>query len=293
MVNLVRPSVPLAAMLLATACGVDDGVDLDLEEVGQAISGYDIVTRETASDASVTKQLAVACRKGRVALGAGWAALDPTGAIGPGKVTYFSPGFDGASWLTNVTAPWPGSTWKLRVSVVCAPRPRLYEVVDVETALDTVSSKQVIAACPSGKVAVGAGFGVLDATNVILDGEATHFMASFDAAHWLINARGDAGGTPWKLRGRVLCVPPSIYPTLSVVTEDTPLDALSMKQAITACPAGLTVASSGWGALDGSDVILEGAGRHSMPAWDGLSWMTNVEVFAGLPWKVRARTLCL
>ena len=50
-----------------------------------------------------------------------------------------------------------------------------YEVVVTESPLSSTASKQVNAACPSGKKALGAGWAVLDSTSAILDGTASYF----------------------------------------------------------------------------------------------------------------------
>lgn len=83
-------------------------------------SGYEIVTGETAVDNVPIKQLRVACPSGKRAAGAGWAVLDPTGAILSGAVSYFQMGYDGSDWIANAEnrsafAP----RWKLQLRVVC------------------------------------------------------------------------------------------------------------------------------------------------------------------------------
>ena len=85
------------------------------------IADYEVVVGETPVDATATKQLQVDCPEGKLALGAGWSVLDPTGAILDGRATYFQPAFDGSHWLVNAQnrsafAP----DWKLRVRVICA-----------------------------------------------------------------------------------------------------------------------------------------------------------------------------
>ncbi len=81
-----------------------------------------------------------------------------------------------------------------------------YEVVVGETAVDNTPAKQLQVDCPDGKKALGAGWGVLDPTDAILEGRATYFQPAFDGSHWLVNAQNDSAFAPdWKLRVRVLC----------------------------------------------------------------------------------------
>lgn len=81
-----------------------------------------------------------------------------------------------------------------------------YEVVVAETAVDKTVQKQLTVNCPKGKKALGAGWGVLDPTSAILDGQATYFEPAFDGSGWLVNATNRSTFAPeWKLRVRLLC----------------------------------------------------------------------------------------
>jgi hypothetical protein len=81
-----------------------------------------------------------------------------------------------------------------------------YQVVVKESPLDATASKQVNAACPTGKRALGAGWSVLDPTSAILDGTATYFEPAYDGAGWLVNAQKNSTFSPqWKLRVRLIC----------------------------------------------------------------------------------------
>jgi len=82
-----------------------------------------------------------------------------------------------------------------------------YEVVLRESALDTTAIKQVTAACPAGKRAVGAGWAVVNNTGAILDGQAVYSMPAYDGSSWMVNARRlTTGSGPWRLQVRVICV---------------------------------------------------------------------------------------
>ena len=81
-----------------------------------------------------------------------------------------------------------------------------YQVVVAETAVDASPSKQLLATCPTGKRALGAGWSVLDSTSAILEGQATYFEPAYDGASWLANAKNLSAFSPqWKLRLRVIC----------------------------------------------------------------------------------------
>ena len=86
----------------------------------RVLAAYEIAVFETAVDSQAWKQLEASCPADKKALGAGWAVLDPTGAILDGEATYFEPAFDGSSWIVNARnrstfAP----DWKLRVRLIC------------------------------------------------------------------------------------------------------------------------------------------------------------------------------
>jgi hypothetical protein len=84
------------------------------------LSGYEVVTKETAVDTTPSKQLIVECPKGKRATGGGWAALDSTSAIISGKATTNQPAFDGSHWLVNVTNESAYSpAWKLKAWAIC------------------------------------------------------------------------------------------------------------------------------------------------------------------------------
>jgi hypothetical protein len=85
------------------------------------MSGYELVVAETSVGTHSQRQLEVQCPAGKKALGAGWGALDPSGAILDGTLTSSEPAVDGSGWLVNawyLNALAP--QWKLRVRVVCA-----------------------------------------------------------------------------------------------------------------------------------------------------------------------------
>jgi hypothetical protein len=174
-----------------------------------ALAGYQVVTAETAVNTSSPKQLSVGCPAGKLATGAGWGVLDPTGVILAGEATYFLPSFDGKSWLINARnnstfAP----SWKLKGFLLCANTAALagYQVVTSDTAVSAASLKQLNVSCPTGKHATGAGWGVLDPTSAILDGDALYFLPGFDGASWLTNAQNNSTFAPtWKLRVTALC----------------------------------------------------------------------------------------
>jgi hypothetical protein len=81
-----------------------------------------------------------------------------------------------------------------------------YEVILTESPLASTTVRQVQSVCPTGKKALGAGWGVVDSTNAILDGTATYFEPAYDGSGWLTNARKNSTFTPmWKLQVRMIC----------------------------------------------------------------------------------------
>lgn len=263
-----------------------------------ALPGYTVVSAETPLSTLSTKQLSVACPLGTKVLGAGFGVLDSTSAILDGVATYSEPSWDGASWLTNARKLSAFTDqWKLRVSILCASSTLGgYEVRVNETLTDTAAFKQLSSGCPRGKVATGAGFGVLDETSAILDGEALYSLPRFDGRGWLTNARKNSTFSPnWKLRTRMICVGSSALAGYQVVTQDTVVDTFPVKQLSVACPRGKRVLGAGFGVLDATSAILDGVALYSLPAYDGSSWLTNAQnydVSFAPAFKLRVSTLC-
>jgi hypothetical protein len=232
-------------------------------------------------------------------LGAGFGVLDDTSAILDGIATYSEPSWDGSSWLTNARKLSAFTNdWKLRVSIVCANGPLPgYEVRVTETATDSNAFKQLASNCPRGKVATAAGFGVLDSTSAILDGEATYALARYDGRGWLTNARKNSAFEPnWKLRTRMICVTSSALPGYQVMTGDSAFDTFPVKQVRVPCPRGKRVLGEGFGVLDETDAILDGAQLYSLPSYSGSSWLSNAlnyDTSFAPAFKLRVRTLCV
>jgi hypothetical protein len=285
----------LGSLLLG--CTDADSELLAENQIEQALTGYQVVSSETTVDTAASKFITVPCPAGTKALGAGWAALDSTGVIrNRFNASYFEPSFNGASWtaiarLTSGAAP---TTWKLRVSVLCSTTTALagYEVHVAETAVTTVTTKDLDHQCPSGKRAVGAGWSALDSTSAILEGDATYFEPGFSGASWLVRVRNLSTFSPsWKLRTRLICVNQAALPGYEIVVTETAASGLFSKQVISACPAGKKATGAGWATLDSTSAILDGAATYSMPAFNGVSWMSNGQVVAP-SWKLRSSVIC-
>ena len=81
-----------------------------------------------------------------------------------------------------------------------------YEVITQETAVDSVPTKQLSVNCPVGKYALGAGWGAVDKTGIILDGNVLYGMPSYDGTSWTFNVENISSyEANWKLRVRVVC----------------------------------------------------------------------------------------
>jgi hypothetical protein len=223
--------------------------------------------------------------------------LDATSAITNGIATYSAPTFDGTSWITNAKSLAPfGTAWKLRVRLLCGSSTLAgYQLVTTETAVDTTTVKQVNASCPTGKVATGAGFGVLDSTGGIIDGEASLFVPRFDGSGWLTNAHNNSGFAPsWKLKSFLACVNSTALPGYQVVTANTVAGAGSSQQLNVICPGGKHATGAGWAVVDSTGGYLDGDALHFLPGFDGASWLTNAKnnsTFAPT-WSLRVVELC-
>lgn len=85
------------------------------------VTGYEVVTQETAVDTSPDKQLIIDCPAGKYAVGAGWAAVDKTGSFLDGQVLASLPSWDGSGWTFNVrNMSYYQPAWKLRARIICA-----------------------------------------------------------------------------------------------------------------------------------------------------------------------------
>ncbi len=245
-------ALTVAVGLSSSGCG-PGAAESDTSELGGAqsslLSGYEVVTSETQVDSNSSKQLRVACPTGRKALSGGWSVLDSTGGILEGSATYSAPSWDGTEWMVNArNLSTYASTWKLQVRVLCASALTGYEVVPFETAVDSVAGKQLQMSCPAGKKALGAGWSVLDSTNIILEGEALYFGPSYDGSGWLVNARNTSSfASSWKLKGQLLCALESSLSGYEVVTTESPVDGTSWKQVQAACSTGKKALGAGWG----------------------------------------------
>ncbi len=223
--------------------------------------------------------------------------LDSTGGMLEGSATYSAPSWDGTEWMVNArNLSTYASTWKLQVRVLCASALTGYEVVPFETAVDSVAGKQLQMSCPAGKKALGAGWSVLDSTNIILEGEALYFGPSYDGSGWLVNARNTSSfASSWKLKGQLLCAPESSLSGYEVVTTESPVDGTSWKQVQAACSTGKKALGAGWGVLDSSSGILDGAALHFESGYDGSTWLTNAKNHSTYApsWKLWVRLICM
>ena len=278
----------LAPLLALTACLADP----DVASVDDAVvlAGHQIVTVETEVDTTAIKQLVASCPDGLRALGAGWSVLDETGAFLDGRVTYSAPSFDGTSWMINArnASAWQPS-WKLRVQLTCA-RVDGYQIVTRDSQLGGVWLQSVLLGCSGGKRPTGAGFGMLDATDAILQGNATHFLPA--GLGWRIHAHNDGPFAPAKLRGFLVCAAAASVPGYQQVTVTTPADRVSSKQAIATCPGTKIATGAGWGAVDSLGTVLGGTVTASTPSFDGRSWLTNAFNDSST-WRLRTTALCV
>ncbi|MFN0246934.1 MAG: hypothetical protein ACKV2T_08490 [Kofleriaceae bacterium] len=169
---------------------------------------YRIVTTATDHTTLSQKQHSIACPAGSVSTGGGFVLMDIDGNILPGEATYVMPSWDGTSWLVNAKSPTP-TPWSLRLLAVCAAPWALpgYEVVTNESAYDATWSKELTTDCPKTKAMTGAGWGVVDSTNAILEGTSLTHEVGAAGQTWLTTATNQSGFSPeWRLQQRALCV---------------------------------------------------------------------------------------
>ncbi len=299
-----RRSFGVMAAALGTAslmgCGPEVDGGLSGESTALVVPRYEVITQESAVDSGSFQQLQVACPAGTKALGAGWGVLDETGAILDGVATYSAPSWDGSGWMVNASNKSTyAQRWKLSVRLLCAPFKDSagYEVVPFETAVDSNGWKQLQVRCPEGKKALGAGWGALDDTSGILEGQALHFGPSWDGSGWLVNAHNNSSFAPdWKLSVRLVCASATSLPTHEVVTQETPVESTTWKQLQVECPAGRRALGAGWSVLDDTSGILDGEALYFQSGFDGSHWLVNaMNLSTGFSpeGKLRVRLLCM
>lgn len=82
--------------------------------------GHELVTRESALDKLVWKQVATTCPGTKAMTGAGWGVVDSTYAILQGHSTQHDVGFNGKTWTTNASNGSAFSpTWRLQQRAIC------------------------------------------------------------------------------------------------------------------------------------------------------------------------------
>lgn len=199
--------------------------------------------------------------------------------------------------LLALAAALPGCVDNLDGKTVAETEQALggYQVVSAETPVSTQADKQLSVACPTGTKAIGAGWGVLDATGANLDGIASYFAPSFDGASWLVNAKNTSSyASSWKLRVRVICGSATLA-GYEVAIADTALTTAAIKQLAPACPIGKLSLGAGWSVLDSTNGILEGEALHFAPSFDGGSWLVRARNHSSFSpsWKLQTRLICV
>jgi hypothetical protein len=187
----VRAAGPTWRLNLTVACG--------------SVAGYSVVTSTSATDTSARKSINVECPSGAQALGAGWAVLDPTGAIVDGEALLFQMNAAGTSWqvaASNRSTFAP--SWKLRETVLCATAGAVpgYQIVTQLGGTVTTQS-QGSATCPPPKRALAGGWSLLDGAGAAVDGMALY--STYDGSSWLVSASPVQPATS-SLEVRVICV---------------------------------------------------------------------------------------
>jgi hypothetical protein len=168
-------------------------------------------------------------------------------------------------------------------------------VVTQETPIGGEAMKQLQVSCTGGRKALAAGWGVLDGTSAILDGNATYSEPSYDASGWMVNAQKVSSfAATWKLRVRVICGSPDPAFGYEVVVGESAVGSETLKQIQVGCPAGKTGLGAGWSALDPTSAILEGRASYFEPAYDASSWLVNGQKISSYAatWKLRVREVC-
>jgi hypothetical protein len=287
----VTPVLTLALSLGAAACA-EPAPDPDDRDQTVELAGYQLVVA-TATTTPRDAQVQVACPKGTVILGGGFATLDDTGAYLEGTATAMVPSFDGRTWLVNGRNLAGVGSWQLRARAVCAAAPKGYQVLTGITSVDSVPTKQLALACPAGQVATGAGFATVDSTGVWVAGEATYFSPSWDGHAWLMNAQPFRIAQPWALRGWLVCVADGAVAGYQVHTTESALVAGADEQVIGACP-GQAMIGAGWGVLDDTYAILTGRATAHEVDYRGRSWLTNAQNHSSFAprWRLQQRALC-
>lgn len=299
--HAIVAAVAAAGMFILTACGAEQDASVGEQPTPshmeqQLWPGYTVVQIESPVSSLSSKQVNGTCGQGLKVLGAGWEVLDSTGAILEGRATYFGPSWNGDGWMVNAELLSTfTNVWKLRLQLMCAYPPRGYEVITGHTALSSWRNKQISLQCPTGKVALGAGWGLLSSSNSIMDGRVTHFGPSWNATGWLINAENLSSWKSYsKLEGKIICAWQQGVPSHQMVTAETPLDQNSWAYLDVQCPVGKTASSAGYELLNGTNAIAAGEATYTSGSYNGDGWLTLMDKLRlSTPTKLRVRLICL
>jgi hypothetical protein len=235
-------------------------------------------------------QVIASCPAGKAALGAGWAVKNTANAVIPGMVTAFHNLQGGEQWMVNGRPRTLPASWQLEVTVLCGVVPD-YETVLVETAVNSTALKTLTATCPTGKVVLGAGWGVLNSAGAFLTGEAFRSQPA-NTTGWLVEASNLSTFAPtWKLRVLAICASTVNVPGYQQITANSPLVTGTSQQVSASCPASKRALMGGYTALDAAGAVVPNAVATSA-RFNGLGWISEMTVPTATNFRVRSRLQC-
>src|SRR5262249_46807231 len=117
---------------------------------------------------------------------------------------------------------------------------------------------------------------------------------AFNGKSWIVNAKSAAGAPQWQIDGWLVCASTAAFSGYQVATQETTVDASSMKAIEVGCPSGTFLAGGGFADLDATGAILEGRAMYYAPL-SVFTWQAAVSNESAFSpnYKVRARAICI
>lgn len=244
--------------------------------------GIQIFTASSVEDSSSWKQVTVNCPSGTIAYHGG-ASVTASSEL-PVVIEQSLPvgGVPPTQWLALAQEVEPTSElWRVSAFVHCADVPG-YELVNVQSDLNSDVSRELTASCPPGKSVVGGGGGVF-----FFDQDLGLVGSMADEGGWTVSAREiRPTNASWLLSAFASCAPISELYEIGVLTRaDDPDEGLTLF-----CGFGDRLVAGGASLrLDGAGAALQtldpGPEHFAVKAVDVLSPYSALLLVSNLCWR--------
>jgi len=281
--------IPGSSLKAVTVHGLEDGNGTGVNWRARAyaicanpVAGLERAVAASPTDSSSSKGATATCPAAKQVTGAG---AELGGGGGEVVLDDLTPqgGLGGVAVLGLEDENGTSANWFTRAFAICAAASERI----VAASPTSSSNKQVFASCPAGKQVTGGGGDITGGGGqVLIDGlvpEAARFGA--------FGAEDETGTTSdWLLRAYAICATP--LPGLEVVSNESPFDSSSSKNASADCPAGKRVVGAGAVVVGGQgQVALDDVVASADLSGVGAVGIEDESGYAN-NWIVRAHAVC-